>query len=95
MRYAVKSFTEVKDHHVSLCHFVEGCSQFMIEFEDLGLTASLGLKFMLAIVENIMFLQVFYRVTHNDMFKELKTQTCEADWSIVGSIKTATLFIYS
>ena len=95
MRYAVKSFTEVKDHHVSMCHFVEGCSQFVIECEDLGLTAPLGLKSMLAVVENVMFLQVFYRVTHNDMFNELTTQTCEGDWVIVGSIMTAILFIYS
>ena len=95
MRYTVKRFTEVKDHHVSLCLFVEGCSQFVIEFEDLGFTAPLGPKSMLAVVENVMFLQVFYHVTHNDMFKELTTQTCKGDWSIVGSIMTGTLLIYS
>ena len=95
MSYAVESFTEVKDHHVSLCLFVEGCSQFVIECEDLGFTAPLGPKSMLAVVENVMFLQVFYHVTHNDMFKKLTTQTCEVDWSIVGSIMTGTLFIYS
>ena len=67
----------------------------MIEFEDLGFTALLGSKSMLAVVENVMFLQVFYHVTHNDMFKELTTQTCEGDWSIVGSIMTGTLFTYS
>ena len=94
MRYAVKSFTEVKDHHVSLCLFVEGCSQFMIECEDLGFTAPLGPKTVLAVVENVMFLKVFYRVTHNDIFKELTTQTCEGDWSIVGSIMKSTLCVY-
>ena len=67
----------------------------MIECEDLGFTAPLGPKSVLAVVENVMFLMVFYRVTHNDMFKELTTQTCEGDRSIVGSIMTGTLCIYS
>ena len=67
----------------------------MIECEDLCFTAPLGPESVLAVVENVMFLQVFYRVTHNDMFKELTTQTCDGDWSIVGSIMTGTIFIYS
>ena len=67
----------------------------MIEYEDLGFTSPLGPKSVLAVVENVMFLQVFYRVTHNDMFKELTTQTYEGDWSIVGSIMMGTLLIYS
>ena len=47
---------------------VEGCSKFMVETKDLSLTTSLGPESMLVVVENVIFLQVFYRVAHNDMF---------------------------
>ena len=36
---------------------------------DLGFTAPLGPKSMLAVVEDVMFLHVFYHVTHNDIVK--------------------------
>ena len=74
-----------------MCLFVEGCSQFMIESEDLGFTAPLGPKSMLAVVENVMFLQVFYRVTHDDMFKYLTIQSLVRETGLVASIMTGAL----
>ena len=54
---------------------------------------SLRPESMLVVVENVIFLQVFYRGAQDDMFKELTTQTCEGDRSIVSSIKWAPFYI--
>ena len=58
----VNCFTEVNDDHVSLYLFVEGGSYFLVESKDLSYTTPLSPELMLAVIENVMFLQVFYRV---------------------------------
>ena len=61
------SSVDAGEVHGQITEF-EGCSQFMVESKDMSLTISLGPESTLVVLENVIFLQVFYRVAHNDMF---------------------------
>ncbi|KAH3785411.1 hypothetical protein DPMN_163499 [Dreissena polymorpha] len=50
---------------------------------------------MLAVIQDVVFFQMFQGIADNDVFEQLTAYTSKRDWSVVSRVLACSFLIYS